>query len=199
MSFLPTSSVGKYVGSSLTLFLDQLLVAFSNAIFWLLISKITTASDIGNATSIYSLIMLIGTFTQLGLEYPLLKNVQNYRNQIFSTSIILEIILTVCFIPLLIIAIGSWYDENLEQYLWLSIAMLFFFSTSFITRFVLLGLFSTKQVLLTDIIGGNYKICGRLSLGFNGPEHLWYYTFISDAIYRNDRHRDRTHKKTDSF
>jgi len=168
MSSFPTSPLSKYVGSSLTLFLDQLLVAFSNGIFWLLISKITTISDIGNATSIYSLIMLTGTLTQLGLEYPLLKNTLNNKSHIFSTSLIIEIMLTACSIPFIIFAIGNLYSENLEQFIWLSVVMLFFYSTSFITRFVLLGMFSTKHVLMIDLVGAVVRFVVGYLLVFMG-------------------------------
>ena len=168
MSFFPSSSLSKYIGSSLTLFLDQILVAFSNGIFWILISRITTVSDIGNATSIYSLIMLTGTLTQLGLEYPLLKNALNNKSHIFSTSLIIEIILTACFIPFIVFAIGNLYSENLEQFVWLSVIMLFFYSTSFITRFVLLGMFSTKHVLMIDLVGAVVRFAVGILLVFVG-------------------------------
>ena len=77
-------SIGKFAGSGILLFLDQLLVAIGNWIYWVLISKINSTSEIGQATTIYSLALLVTTITQLGLEYPILKrcstNHHHHRN-----------------------------------------------------------------------------------------------------------------------
>jgi polysaccharide pyruvyl transferase WcaK-like protein/O-antigen/teichoic acid export membrane protein len=112
--------------------------------------------------------MLIGTFTQLGLEYPLLKNVLANKDHMFSTALLLEIALIICFTPLLVLAIGGWYSEDLEEFTWLSVTMLFFYSTSFITRFVLLGIFKTKQVLIIDLIGAIVRFVVGFFLTFIG-------------------------------
>src|ERR671939_1005497 len=87
-------SIGKFAGSGILLFLDQLLVAIANWVYWVLISKINSTSEIGQATTIYSLALLVTTITQLGLEYPLLKRSSashNDQRQIVGTALVIEI------------------------------------------------------------------------------------------------------------
>ena len=59
----------RFVSLGVIFFIDQILVAAGNWLYWLIISKITTSSEIGQATMISSLVLLITTLTQLGLEY----------------------------------------------------------------------------------------------------------------------------------
>ena len=66
------SPTNRFVGQAMLLFLDQILVAITNWLYWLLISRFTVTSEIGQATSVYSLVLLISTLAQVGLEYPLL-------------------------------------------------------------------------------------------------------------------------------
>ena len=66
-------SSGDFVTPSFFLFLDNFLVSIGGWIFWLVISKLTSSSELGLAVTVYSLVILVTTLTQLGLEYPLLK------------------------------------------------------------------------------------------------------------------------------
>src|SRR2546422_11577139 len=68
-----TPSANKFAGSGILLFTDQLIVAAGGWVYWLMISKFATTSEIGHATALYSLVLIINTVIQLGLEYPLLK------------------------------------------------------------------------------------------------------------------------------
>jgi len=66
-------SSSDFVAPSILLFIDNLLVSVAGWLYRLVISKPTLASEIGLAVTVYSLVMLVTTLTQLGLEYPLLK------------------------------------------------------------------------------------------------------------------------------
>ena len=87
-------SVNRFTGSSILLFFDQLLVAIGNWIYWLVISKISSTIEIGQATTIFSLALLVTTITQLGLEYPLLKRSSTHQHQILGTALVIEVAIT---------------------------------------------------------------------------------------------------------
>src|SRR5205085_11413697 len=97
-------SISKLISSSMLLFIDTLLVATTNWVYWLIISKISSTSDIGHATTLYNVILLATTLTQLGLEYPLLKkaSISSHRSQIFGTTFIIQLATTLVSVPFVI-------------------------------------------------------------------------------------------------
>src|SRR5918994_651486 len=84
----------KFVGQGIILFIDQILVSVTNWLYWIVISRIASTSEIGQATSVYSLVLLIATVSQIGLEYPLLKKSSLPRSQIMGTALAIELIIT---------------------------------------------------------------------------------------------------------
>jgi O-antigen/teichoic acid export membrane protein len=150
-------SVNKFVGPSVLLFLDQSLVAITNWLYWLIISKLSTTSELGQATTISSLVLLIGTITQLGLEYPLLKRASTQNSRVFGTILTLELVLTFTSVPIVIYAINNFFHESLHVYTWLAVAMLIPTSLGFVSRFALLGISDAKSVLIIDVISTGIK------------------------------------------
>ena len=146
-------SRGNYVGSSLVLFLDQILVASSNWIFWIVISKMASSHEIGQSTTVYSLVLLVSTITQLGLEYPLLKKGRDNRSHLFVTTATIELLITLSAIPFVVFAMNSLYENSLEEYILLALGILVFSSLSFVTRFALLGIYGAREVLIIDLAG----------------------------------------------
>ena len=142
-----------YMGSSAVLFADQLLVAATNWIFWLVITAMTSSSNIGSATTVYSLVLLTTTITQLGLEYPILKRTLESKTHIFLTTLSIELLLVGLSLPFIILMLDVLYQSSLKEFTWLAIGMLLFFSTSFISRYCLLGIYGAKQVLVIDVVG----------------------------------------------
>ena len=157
----PTSR-GNYVGSSLVLFLDQILVASSNWIFWIVISKTASSYEIGQSTTVYSLVLLISTITQSGLEYPLLKKGMENRNHLFLTTVSIELLITMISIPFVIFAMNSIYEKSLQEFILLALGILIFSSLSFVTRFALLGVYGVREVLIIDLAG----TLARFGLGY---------------------------------
>jgi hypothetical protein len=49
----------KFVTSSIYLFLDLIVVDASGWLYWLVISKLVSTSDVGQSTSVYSLVVLV--------------------------------------------------------------------------------------------------------------------------------------------
>ena len=102
----------RFVSLGVIFFIDQILVAAGNWLYWLIISKITTSSEIGQATMISSLVLLITTLTQLGLEYPILKNSQSQRSQILATGVLIQIILSLGTVPAVSYIINDVFRES---------------------------------------------------------------------------------------
>src|ERR671933_1624167 len=151
-------SIGKFAGSGILLFLDQLLVAIGNWVYWVLISKINSTSEIGQATTIYSLALLVTTITQLGLEYPLLKRSSMNHHQIFGTALAIEIAITLASVPIVAYIINDLYEErSLQQFTWIAIAMIILSSIGFVGHFALLGISDVRKVLIIDILGAIVK------------------------------------------
>jgi O-antigen/teichoic acid export membrane protein len=155
-------SSGNFITPSFFLFLDNFLVSIGGWIFWLVITKLTSSSELGLAVTVYSLVILVTTLTQLGLEYPLLKKSNIQGSQILGTSFMIELLIILASIPFVYIVINTLYNKSVEQFTWISIGLLIIISLEFVFRFGLLGISNSKIVLIIDLIGVGIK----LSTGF---------------------------------
>jgi O-antigen/teichoic acid export membrane protein len=147
-----THSVDKFVSPGIILFIDQLLVAIGGWAYWIMISKFVSTSDVGHATTIYSLVLLVNTIIQLGLEYPLLKKSLAHRQRIFGTVVLIELAVTAVSIPIILYSVGSLYQES-REFTWIAIGILVLSSMGFVSRFALLGLSMSKTILVLDLVG----------------------------------------------
>ncbi len=147
----------RFVSLGVIFFIDQILVAAGNWLYWLIISKITTSSEIGQATMISSLVLLITTLTQLGLEYPILKNSQSQRSQILATGVLIQIILSLGMVPAVFYIINNVFRESSAMFDWIAISTLLFTSAAFVPRFALLGVSRVKSILVIDVISTAIK------------------------------------------
>lgn len=168
--FLEYGSVGirmalgrKFVASGLLYSLDQMLVALGNWIYWLIIFKFTSAVEVGQATTVYSVVLFISILTQLGLEYPLLKKSSIQGSQILGTTLLIEMTMTLISIPLVIFLIDSVFHESLQELIWIAAVMIIGISLNFVSRFTLLGFSDAKSVLIIDILG----IAIKLIIGYS--------------------------------
>lgn len=159
-------SVHKFIGPSVLLFLDQSLVAAGNWIYWLIISKFSLTSEIGQATTVYSLVLLATTLTQLGLEYPLLKksSISTHKSKILGTTLVIELALTLASVPIVIYVINNLYQHSLQGFSWIAVMLLIFSSAGFVARFGLLGISDAKNVLLFDVAGVAIKFAAGYAL-----------------------------------
>jgi O-antigen/teichoic acid export membrane protein len=158
-----TSPVGKFVNPGIILFLNQLIIAAGGGLFWIVISKIADASDIGHATTVYSLVLIASTVIQLGLEYPLLKKSGTSREHIFGTVIVIELVITAAAIPIVLYVSSSLYLQS-QNLAWLGVGILVFASAAFVASFAMLGLSNAKSVLICYIIGTAIKFTVAFSL-----------------------------------
>jgi O-antigen/teichoic acid export membrane protein len=151
-------SSSDFVAPSILLFIDNLLVSVGGWLYWLVISKLTLASEIGLAVTVYSLVMLVTTLTQLGLEYPLLKKSIVPGSRILGTSLVIELVITLASIPFVFIVINTLYNESVKDFTWIAIALLVILSIEFVARFALLGISNARAVLIIDLIGLGIKL-----------------------------------------
>jgi O-antigen/teichoic acid export membrane protein len=148
---------GKFVGSGLLLFLDYLFVAIGGWLFWIVISRVASLSDIGTATTIYSLVISVATISQLGAEYPLLKKSQGDKSVILGTGLVIQLAISIAATPIIILVIGNMYEGSLSGFTWIAIVLVILIAVEFVTRYVLLGVFDAKKVLAIDMLGLSIK------------------------------------------
>jgi O-antigen/teichoic acid export membrane protein len=147
-----------FVTPSIILFIDSILVSVGGWLYWIILSRLAVASEIGLAVTVYSLVMLVTTLAQLGIEYPLLKKSNHVRSPILGTSIAIELIITVAAIPIVFAIITNLYNETLKEYVWISIFLLVMLGIEFVARFGLLGTSNSKSVLIFDLVGLAIKL-----------------------------------------
>jgi O-antigen/teichoic acid export membrane protein len=162
-------SQGRFIHSSLFLFLDFIVVAISSWLYWLVISKLISISEVGQSTTVYSLVFLTSTLIGLGLEYPLLKNVISHRSKMLGSALFVEFIATMAAIPFVVYALNELQQESLRSYSIVAIGMLISVSLGFVARYALLGISDSRTVLVIDTISSVAKFaCGYflVLLGF---------------------------------
>lgn len=143
----------KFVGSGFLLFASTLVINVGGWLYWLVISKLTTPSVVGDATSVYSLALFAATLAQLGLEYPLLKRSHDNRSKILGTTLVIELAIVLAFLPAVYFVIVNFYEEGLEEFYFLGAIMIFFLAVKFVARFALLGIVNARTVLFLEVGG----------------------------------------------
>jgi O-antigen/teichoic acid export membrane protein len=175
-----------FTGQGVLLFLDQILVSASNWIFWIIVSKLISASEIGQASVIYSLVLLFSTLSQLGLEYPLLKKSASHSSSILVSALAIEAIVSIILIPILYY-VGSTdaYHSSASSFVWISIGLFVSLSLVFVTRFALLGVSDARNILIRDIIGTASKFIvgvGLVSIGLGALGILLSFLFYCVVV-----------------
>jgi O-antigen/teichoic acid export membrane protein len=176
-------ATNRFVGQAMLLFLDQILVAITNWLYWLIISRFTITSEIGQATSVYSLVLLMSTLAQVGLEYPLLKKSSLHRSQILGAALTIELILLPGLITaLVLLEYTNVYHASLSELLWIAVILLALSPISFIARFALLGISNARTVLIFDVVATSAKFLVAyilLSMGFGAFGILFSFMIAS--------------------
>ena len=157
-------AVNKIISSGLIVFLDQLVFAVGGWIYWLIISKYTSTFEIGESTAVYSLVLLMSTLTQLGLEYPMLNRSYAERSQILASVLVIELVITLAAIPIVFYLLNYVYPESLQGFTFIAVGILVLLGLSFVSHFVLLGISEAKKILVIDSIGTIIKFASGLAL-----------------------------------
>lgn len=153
----------------------------------MVISRIATISDVGGATTVYSLLLLTTTIAQMGLEYPLLKRTLGAKESIFSSALVIELAIITASIPLVIYSLNLLNVENLQELTWVATGILVFSSVNFVIRFYLLSAYGAKQVLIIDIVGMFVKFAVGYAMvasgyGMNGILVAFLFQFLSMTL-----------------
>ena len=148
----------KFMSSSIFLFLDIIVIAAGGWLYWLVISKIVSASDVGQSTAVYSLVVLIGTIVGLGLEYPLLKKSSTARSKIVGSAILIELMITIAVVPLVIYTLKDLEHEGSQSYTIIALVMMISISQGYVASYALLGISASKTILVIDTISTVVKI-----------------------------------------
>jgi O-antigen/teichoic acid export membrane protein len=142
----------KFMTSSIILFLDLIVVSASGWLYWLVISKLVSISEIGQSTAVYSLVVLTATLAGLGMEYPLLKKTSTEGSKIVGTSVLIEIIVTLAAFPFILSFLNNLHYDAIDSISFIAILTLPFISLGFIARFTLLGISASRTILIIDTI-----------------------------------------------
>ena len=173
----------KFMGQGMLLFMDQILVSVTNWLYWIVISRLASTSEIGQATAVYSLVLLIAALSQIGLEYPLLKKSSLHRSQILGTALAIELVIASGSIAAVIfLANTDIYHASLGAYVLVAIALLVLSPISFISRFALLGISNARSVLVFTIAATGAKFLTGyilLSMGFGAFGILFSFMIAS--------------------
>jgi O-antigen/teichoic acid export membrane protein len=145
-------SNAKFMNSSILLFLDLIVIAVSGWLYWLVISKLITISEVGQSTSVYSLVVLSGAIIGLGLEYPLLKKTSVEGSKIVGSALLIEIAATIGIVPIMIYTLINFNHNELQSYNLIAAGMLISITLAFVARYALLGISASKTILLVDTI-----------------------------------------------
>jgi O-antigen/teichoic acid export membrane protein len=179
----PVLKTNKFIGQGILLFIDQILISVTNWLYWIIISRLASTSEIGQATSVYSLVLLIATVSQIGLEYPLLKKSSLPRSQILGTALTIELILTSGSIAAIVfLANTDMYHASLAGYLVVAVALLVLSPIAFVGRFALLGISDARSVLTFDVAATGAKFLAAyilLSMDFGTLGILFSFVVAS--------------------
>ena len=162
------TTTSKLASEGIVLFIDQLLVAAGGWIFWFFMSRFASSGEIGEATTISSLVLLAASIAELGLEYPLLKRSQAEKTKILWTATLVELVITFVCIPVIAFVVTNLNEGAVREFVLLSTGLLILSTLGYVTRFALLGVSRVRTILVLDMIGVAIKfIAGYafLSLG----------------------------------
>jgi len=171
------------------LFADQIVVAVGNWLYWIIISNLTTTYNVGNATTVFGLVLLATTVTQLGFEYPLLRRVSTEK-KVFATTFVAEVAITVLAMPIVFLVIYGLYDQSLHEFVWIAVTMLFLSTMSFVARFTLLGMNNSRYVLVVDVLATALRFASGYILVLGGlgafgilVSYLLYFVLLTFSTF----------------
>lgn len=158
-------------------------------IFWIVVARYYPIDIVGNATAIFSLIQLIFVFSNLGLNYSLIRYLpqNNDKNSIINSSITLNFILTLLFTIIFILGIYYWSPalyfirDNfiyLISFLFLSIT----FSIFSIQNNIFISLRNARLSLYQSLLFNFIKIPLAISFFWLGLIGLLYSWLIPGLI-----------------
>jgi O-antigen/teichoic acid export membrane protein len=158
----------KFLNSSAFLFLDLIVNAASGWLYWLVISKLVSVTEVGQSIAVYSLVLLTCTIGSLGLEYPLLKKSLTERSRIFGSAILIELMITIVVVPLVLYSLKDLESETSQSYIIIALVMIITISQEYVARYALLGISASKTIVVIDATGTLVKFLTGYFLVLSG-------------------------------
>jgi len=157
-----------FVSSGSLLFIDMILISAGGLFFWIMISKFAPVSEVGQASTIFGLLLIVSSIARLGFEYPLLKKSSSNKEEIIGTTLVIELVIALVLLPFVLYASGNLYDGSLQEFNWITIPLLFVLPTGVLARFALLGISDVRKVFIIDTTGISLRFIIGFVLIING-------------------------------
>jgi len=135
--------------------ISTIIAAIANASFWLLAVKFAEPSDVGLASSAFSMPVLLSTIAALSFEYPIIKYISKDKS-FFGSILFFEIVIHLLLIPILLLSIQQITDNFLVVVF--AVIVLLSFPLQQISSVALMGSFLIKPVNIMNVVGAVLKI-----------------------------------------
>jgi len=142
----------------------------SGWVFWLVVSKLASTSEVGFAATMLSLVTLVSGLLAFGFEFGMLKDTAR-SSKLFYTLMIFEMLIHAAAIPIIFLVGISLYETNLETLVPMAILVFILHGVNFVTHNILFGKLQTRVVLVWELIatGARFGMLGLLfELDANG-------------------------------
>lgn len=145
-------SINRFIGSSVFLFFDNIIVSAGNWLFWIIVTSLTAPSVVGQATVIIGLVTLLNTISQLGMEYPILKRTSTEGVHILGPSLLMAVAIACATLPLMSY-ITSFYHDSEREFVLIAALMISLYPINFVSRYTLLGISQARIISVIDTAG----------------------------------------------
>ena len=146
-----------FVRTGSVLFIGSMIVSVVNWFFWLVMAQFLLASEIGHATTIISLAILISALSQLGLEYPLVKKASTMRDSIFLAGLLITFLITLASLPFLFYFMSSVQGGAIQDFTIIAVILILIPPPFFVSRILLQGILEVKSIFVIDVIAIGLK------------------------------------------
>ena len=145
---------------SFWLMIGTLCMNLMSLLFWIIASRLSTAEDVGYATTASSLIMMLSGVLTLGMDISVLKyGSSRIKDEIFSASLmIVAFSAALTSIALVIWQGRGLYGEEYRQYIMILAAVYPLFVLGNLLSMALVGAGESKKVMLIRIITSTLKV-----------------------------------------
>lgn len=160
-----TNLENKFLKSSTLLVIDNLIISLGGFLFWLIIPRFSSPTDIGYASAVISTVTLVSSIAVLGLEYPLLKRAVGEGKRVLNILLTFELLVHVALIPVIIVYVT--YVMDLQFDLMLTASMFLVSSgIGYITRYFIIGVLNIEKILMLDLLAiiSRYSVIFILSV-----------------------------------
>ena len=177
------------VRPGLLLVIDNLILVISGWLFWIVTTKFATAGEIGSSTSIITLMTFISGLLILGFEFPLLKDriartdpanadeAKEKRKPMFWTIFLFAMGINVAAMPILWLVLSGTFAATASETLIFALSLFFITGLSTISKYALLGILSTKLVLIADIVATLTRFSVAIPLLMYGNQAVFAVVF----------------------